>query len=80
MIDRLVERSERIMGAELTGWVQGMQDAMTQFRLDQSADRPPTGQPGATPGPVRGKALMPRRKAQATRDADDGEADDEEQP
>ena len=53
MIDRLVERSERIMGAELTGWVQEMQDAMTQFRLDQSADRPPTGQPGAGPGPVR---------------------------
>ena len=43
MIDRLVERSERIMGAELTGWVQEMQDAMTQFRLDQSADRPANG-------------------------------------
>ena len=54
MIDRLVERSERIMGAELTGWVQEMQDAMTQFRLDQSADRPPTGRPGATPGPAPG--------------------------
>ena len=66
MIDRLVERSERIMGAELTGWVQEMQDAMTQFRLDQSADRPPTGQPGAAPGPGREACALPREA-----DADD---------
>jgi predicted Rossmann-fold nucleotide-binding protein len=33
-IDRLVERSEDIMKAEHSGWVQQMQDAMTKFRLD----------------------------------------------
>lgn len=34
--DRLVDRSERIMRAEHTGWVQEMQDAMTQLRLEQA--------------------------------------------
>ena len=38
-IDRLVERSERIIRAEHVGWVQEMQDAMTQFRLEESDDR-----------------------------------------
>jgi hypothetical protein len=38
-IDRLVERAERIMRAENVGWVQEMQDAMTQLRLDQALDR-----------------------------------------
>ena len=84
MIDRLVERSERIMRAELTGWVQEMQDAMTQFRLDQSADRPPTGQPGTGPGPVR-EATAPDTEAEpdeeAGSDADaDVDADEDEQP
>jgi hypothetical protein len=37
-IDRLVEGSERIMRAEHVGWVQEMQDAMTQLRLEQAAD------------------------------------------
>ncbi len=37
-IDRLVERAERIMRAEHIGWVQEMQDAMTQFRLEQATD------------------------------------------
>lgn len=38
-IDRLVERAERIMRAENAGWVQEMQDAMTQLRLDQALDQ-----------------------------------------
>ncbi len=44
-IDRLVERSERIMRAEHSGWVQEMQDAMTQLRLEQatSAQGEPAG-------------------------------------
>jgi hypothetical protein len=37
-IDRLVERSERIIRAEHVGWVQEMQDAMTQLRLEQTSD------------------------------------------
>jgi hypothetical protein len=37
-IDRLVERSERIIRAEHVGWVQEMQDAMTQLRLEQTGD------------------------------------------
>jgi hypothetical protein len=37
-IDRLVERAERVMRAEHVGWVQEMQDAMTQFRLEQASD------------------------------------------
>jgi hypothetical protein len=78
MIDRLVERSERIMRAELTGWVQEMQDAMTQFRLDQSADRPPTGQPGAGPGPVREAAAGWERDADADAGPDEEAAKDEE--
>jgi hypothetical protein len=35
-IDRLVDHAERIMRSEQTGWVQEMQDAMTQLRLDKS--------------------------------------------
>jgi hypothetical protein len=38
-IDRLVERSERILRAEHAGWVQEMQDAMTQFRLEEVSDQ-----------------------------------------
>jgi hypothetical protein len=80
MIDRLVERSERIMRAELTGWVQEMQDAMTQFRLDQSADRPPTGQPGTDPGPVR-EATAADAEAEPDEEATaDDDADEDEQP
>ena len=37
-VDRLVDRAERIMRAEHVGWVQEMQDAMTQFRFEQSAE------------------------------------------
>jgi hypothetical protein len=33
-IDRLVERAERIMRAEQAGWVQEMQDAMTELQLE----------------------------------------------
>jgi hypothetical protein len=38
-VDHLVTRSERILQAELTGWVQEMQDAMTQLRLEQQDQR-----------------------------------------
>ena len=82
MIDRLVERSERIMRAELTGWVQEMQDAMTQFRLEQSADRPPTGQPGAAGGP--GREPAPAEDADPDAETDEetaaGDADADERP
>jgi hypothetical protein len=36
--DRLVDQAERIMRAEHVGWVQEMQDAMTQLRLEQAGD------------------------------------------
>ena len=66
------------MRAELTGWVQEMQDAITQFRLDQSADRPPTGQPGTDPGPVR-EATAADAEADTDEEAASG-TDEEEQP
>ena len=69
------------MGAELTGWVQEMQDAMTQFRLDQSADRPATGQPGTGPGPVR-EATATDAEAEPDEEAGsdaDKDADEDEQ-
>jgi hypothetical protein len=49
-VNRLVERSEEIMRAEHSGWVQSMQDAMTKLRLDaadakRDAD-PLAGEPG----------------------------------
>ena len=60
-IDRLVTRAERIMRSELTGWVQEMQDAMTQLRLEQQAEAErerdqPAGSRSAAPGrrPTRG--------------------------
>ena len=53
-VDRLVDRAERIMRAEHVGWVQEMQDAMTQFQFEQSAEAEaasgtagPTAQPSA---------------------------------
>jgi len=49
-IDRLVERSERIIRAEHVGWVQEMQDAMTQLRLEQASDRAPGGTTDRTAG------------------------------
>jgi hypothetical protein len=50
-IDRLVTRAERIMQAELTGWVQQMQDAMTQLRLEQQARAAEEEQPTTRPRP-----------------------------
>ena len=47
-IDRLVERSERIIRAEHVGWVQEMQDAMTQLRLEQASDRASGGATDST--------------------------------
>jgi hypothetical protein len=51
-IDRLVEQAERIIRAEHVGWIQEMQDAMTQFRLEQTADaearRPESAEVAAT--------------------------------
>ena len=37
-VDRLVEGAERIMHAEQSGWVQEMQDAMTQLQLEVSEE------------------------------------------
>jgi hypothetical protein len=45
--DRLVDRAERIMRAEHVGWVQEMQDAMTQLRLEQAAEGTSDGFPRA---------------------------------
>jgi hypothetical protein len=42
-IDRLVGRAEQIMRAEHIGWVQEMQDAMTQFRMEQATDATAAG-------------------------------------
>jgi len=36
-IDRLVDRAERIMRAEHSGWVQDMQDAITEDRLQEAS-------------------------------------------
>ena len=62
MIDRLVDRAERIMRSELVGWVQEMQDAMTEFRLEQSSDADARGrQPiGAGTGGRAGAAAADR--------------------
>ena len=49
-IDRLVERAERIMRAENAGWVQEMQDAMTQLRLDQALEQSGGGGGGGPSG------------------------------
>jgi hypothetical protein len=53
-IDRLVERSERIMRAEHSGWVQEMQDAMTQLRLEQATSAQGAGGGGGSSGGGRG--------------------------
>lgn len=51
-IDRLVDRAERTMRAEHIGWVQEMQDAMTQFQIEQSAEaQSASGPTGATGQP-----------------------------
>jgi SLOG in TRPM, prokaryote/SMODS and SLOG-associating 2TM effector domain 1/Protein of unknown function (DUF4231) len=83
-IDRLVTRAERIMRAELTGWVQEMQDAMTQLRLeqqtraadsDQSAMPAGAGQPGKRPAPSGQRAARhPRHpgKKQSPHNPQDG--------
>ena len=34
-VDRLVDRAERVMGAEHSGWIQEMRDAITQLRLEE---------------------------------------------
>ena len=53
-IDRLVERAERIMRAEHIGWVQEMQDAMTQFRLEQATDEASAKAPSGSVAPDGG--------------------------
>jgi len=50
-IDRLVERAERILRAENVGWVQEMQDAMTQFRLEQASDEASAKAPSGSETP-----------------------------
>ena len=56
-VDRLVERSERVMRAEHGGWIQEMQDAMTRLHLEEideapagggSADEAPSPEEGTT--------------------------------
>ena len=42
-VDRLVERSERVMQAEHGGWVQEMQDAMTRLHLEEIDEAPAGG-------------------------------------
>jgi hypothetical protein len=42
-LDRLVERSERVMQAEHGGWVQEMQDAMTKLHLEELEAAPARG-------------------------------------
>ncbi len=41
-LDRLVERSERVMQAEHGGWVEQMQDAMTRLHLEEIDEAPAT--------------------------------------
>jgi hypothetical protein len=78
-VDRLVERAERIMRAEHVGWVQDMQDAMTQFRLEQASDEAaakpsPDGAAAATGS--AGTTGSPGAEA----DADAGSGDSAETP
>lgn len=70
-IDRLVDRSERIMRAEHAGWVQEMQDAMTQLRLEQAIDQQGNSRPAGQTGGTGGKADGTGGKA------DDGTPDDD---
>jgi hypothetical protein len=60
-IDRLVDRAERTMRGEHVGWVQEMQDAMTQLRLEQAADAPSDGrrQPDNGSGDTPTEAAAP---------------------
>jgi SMODS and SLOG-associating 2TM effector domain 1 len=69
-VDRLVTRAEQIMQAELSGWVQEMQDAMTQLRLEQQAERTDGDQP-----PARSRPTQP-----GTRPADRAERDATQTP
>jgi hypothetical protein len=68
-LDRLVARAERIMQAELTGWVQEMQDAMTQLRLEQQAKAETEGDQPAT----RSRSTPPSRRPTQGGDHDDGQ-------
>jgi hypothetical protein len=54
-VDRLVEQAERIMRAEHAGWVQEMQDAMTQLRLDQAHEASGGGAGGGARAGTPGK-------------------------
>ena len=63
-IDRLVERAERIMRAEHIGWVQEMQDAMTQFRLEQATDEASAKAPSGSEAPERSTEPVPEAGGQ----------------
>jgi SLOG in TRPM, prokaryote/SMODS and SLOG-associating 2TM effector domain 1/Protein of unknown function (DUF4231) len=89
-IDRLVERAERIMRAEHIGWVQEMQDAMTQFRIEQateggepsgagSAHELPSGEDPTLAEAARAERRRsePRRPAESGDDTDGAASDDE---
>jgi SLOG in TRPM, prokaryote/SMODS and SLOG-associating 2TM effector domain 1/Protein of unknown function (DUF4231) len=51
-VDKLVEGAERVMKSEQSGWVQEMQDAMTQLRFEPAdgGRQPEVEQGGATTG------------------------------
>jgi hypothetical protein len=66
-VDRLVARAERIMQAELTGWVQEMQDAMTQMRLEQLAQ---AAADGDQPTPRSGSTQAGNRQRDAAAEGD----------
>jgi hypothetical protein len=61
-VDRLVDRAERIMGAEHSGWIQEMRDAITQLRLEE-AEKEHRGDPDAEPSTEDGDepAEVPER-------------------
>ena len=73
-IDRLVDRAERVMRAEHIGWVQEMQDAMTQFRMEDSARTASlsgTGkQPNRRPRQTRRNPAQRSRSGRCLRGAD----------
>jgi len=76
-IDRLVDQSERIMRAEHAGWVQEMQDAMTQLRLEQASDAAGdrVGSGAGSSGKRGGRGKPPERPPADAVDETDPDAD-----
>ena len=67
---RLVDQAEQIMRAEHVGWVQEMQDAMTQLRLEQATGQQARGSAGSGGG--GGGSSGPDGSGDGTREDDDG--------